>query len=112
MTMIFCRGCGKEIHETAPTCPHCGAMQAASISQSNKWMAITAIVLGAVTLLASFSLHDGSQHSTDEVAGVFVFAIPSIVLAAISLSQHRWGKPWSITAIVLAVFSILIAAGA
>lgn len=27
MSMIFCRGCGKEIHESAPTCPHCGAPQ-------------------------------------------------------------------------------------
>ena len=25
--MVFCRGCGKEIHETAPGCPHCGAPQ-------------------------------------------------------------------------------------
>jgi Tfp pilus assembly major pilin PilA len=25
--MVFCRGCSKEIHETAPTCPHCGALQ-------------------------------------------------------------------------------------
>ena len=28
MGMVFCRGCGKEIHETAPTCPLCGALQA------------------------------------------------------------------------------------
>lgn len=27
MSMVFCRGCGKEIHETAPTCPGCGAPQ-------------------------------------------------------------------------------------
>jgi len=27
MGMVFCRGCGKEIHETAPICPHCGAPQ-------------------------------------------------------------------------------------
>ena len=26
-TMTFCRGCGKPIHESAPTCPHCGATQ-------------------------------------------------------------------------------------
>jgi len=26
--MVFCRGCGKEIHSTAPTCPTCGAPQA------------------------------------------------------------------------------------
>lgn len=25
--MVFCRYCGKELHETAPTCPHCGAVQ-------------------------------------------------------------------------------------
>ncbi len=25
--MVFCRGCGKEIHETARTCPQCGAPQ-------------------------------------------------------------------------------------
>ncbi len=25
--MVFCRGCGTEIHETAPVCPKCGAPQ-------------------------------------------------------------------------------------
>ncbi len=25
--MVYCRGCGKEIHETALTCPACGAQQ-------------------------------------------------------------------------------------
>lgn len=29
MGMMFCRGCGKEIHESATTCPHCGAPQVA-----------------------------------------------------------------------------------
>jgi hypothetical protein len=28
MSMVFCGGCGKEIHETAPACPGCGAPQA------------------------------------------------------------------------------------
>jgi TM2 domain-containing membrane protein YozV len=27
MEMVFCRGCAKEIHETAPSCPHCGYQQ-------------------------------------------------------------------------------------
>lgn len=27
MSMVFCRGCGKQIHETAPACPTCGAPQ-------------------------------------------------------------------------------------
>ena len=33
MSMIFCHGCGKEIHETALTCPSCGALQSASKDQ-------------------------------------------------------------------------------
>lgn len=28
MSMVYCRGCGQSIHETAPACPHCGAPQA------------------------------------------------------------------------------------
>ena len=27
MAMVFCRGCAKEIHETAEICPSCGAPQ-------------------------------------------------------------------------------------
>lgn len=34
--MIFCRGCGKEIHETAVTCPHCGAPQSKASSGFGK----------------------------------------------------------------------------
>ena len=30
MAMVHCRGCGQQIHETAPTCPHCGAPQGLS----------------------------------------------------------------------------------
>lgn len=26
-SMVYCSGCGKEIHETAKSCPHCGAQQ-------------------------------------------------------------------------------------
>lgn len=35
MSMVFCRGCGKEIHETAETCPSCGAPQ--HIKKKNKY---------------------------------------------------------------------------
>ncbi len=32
MAMVFCRGCGREIHETAPSCPQCGAPQGLNIN--------------------------------------------------------------------------------
>jgi len=35
MGMIFCRGCGKEIHESAPICPHCGAPQTVTNTSSD-----------------------------------------------------------------------------
>jgi TM2 domain-containing membrane protein YozV len=34
--MIFCRGCGKEIHESAITCPDCGALQSKNSIGSGK----------------------------------------------------------------------------
>lgn len=30
MSLVFCRACGKEIHESAPACPTCGAPNATS----------------------------------------------------------------------------------
>ena len=35
MSMVFCSGCGKEIHETAITCPQCGAPQKVTATTSN-----------------------------------------------------------------------------
>ena len=34
--MVYCRGCGKEIHESALACPFCGAPQGAAFSASSK----------------------------------------------------------------------------
>lgn len=33
--MFFCRGCGKEIHESAPACPYCGALQNIAVVSSD-----------------------------------------------------------------------------
>ncbi|WP_114971115.1 DUF2628 domain-containing protein [Rhodoferax ferrireducens] len=34
--MIYCHGCGKQIHETAPTCPQCGAPQALQVKSAQR----------------------------------------------------------------------------
>ena len=51
--MVFCRGCGKEIHESALSCPHCGAPQSIAQDGKNKTTAI---------LLALFLGGLGAQH--------------------------------------------------
>lgn len=47
--MVFCRGCGKEIHETAAACPHCGAKQGSGGKGKNKVVAgVLALFLGGL----------------------------------------------------------------
>jgi len=51
MVMVHCRECGKEIADTAPTCPHCGARQKAASAGETKtlnWIAtlILSILFG------------------------------------------------------------------
>lgn len=72
MSMIHCRGCAKEIHETAPTCPHCGCVQLSvsttlptkkmardgqSIYGSDKNFHITLIVSAFIGVLLLYSTH-------------------------------------------------------
>lgn len=47
--MVFCRGCGKEIHESANSCPHCGATQRVNNQGKNKILAgFLALFLGGL----------------------------------------------------------------
>ncbi len=52
MSMVFCRGCGKQIHETAASCPHCGAPQRKEhrnvAGKSRTTAAILAFLLGGL----------------------------------------------------------------
>lgn len=54
MGMVFCRGCGKEIHESAQACPHCGALQQAK-SVSNEWGNPMAWVIACAPLIGAFA---------------------------------------------------------
>ena len=57
MSMIFCRGCGKEIHESAPTCPHCGAPQNIATGAKSKYKSQT-----VAALLSAFLGGFGAQR--------------------------------------------------
>lgn len=53
--MVYCRGCGKPIHSSAPSCPHCGAPQRVESASSGSKGRITAAVLAL--LLGGFGIH-------------------------------------------------------
>jgi len=46
--MVFCRGCGKEIHKTARTCPACGAPQISGGQKSKVVAGVLALFLGGL----------------------------------------------------------------
>lgn len=48
--MVYCRGCGKQIHNTAPTCPSCGAIQVIGLKDSGDLRTQTAAGLWCVFL--------------------------------------------------------------
>src|SRR6476661_2464085 len=49
--MVFCRGCAKEIHETAIACPQCGAPQGrATLGKSKVTAGVLALLLGGIGL--------------------------------------------------------------
>lgn len=50
--MVFCRECGKDLHYTAPICPHCGAVQPGGKNLKSK----TAAALLAI-FLGGFGIH-------------------------------------------------------
>ena len=52
---VYCRGCGLTIHETAPTCPKCGAIQNSATSIQGGKDRVTAGLLAV--LLGSFGAH-------------------------------------------------------
>ena len=114
MSMIFCRGCGKSIHESAVSCPHCGATQAASVTSVTSagnpsiWMAVTSLVLGI--LCALVAVVEGEWTPSDVVLEL-IFGIAGLVFGVVSLSTRRAGKGMAITGVVLTSLSLLILLG-
>lgn len=67
MTMVLCRGCGKEIHQSALACPSCGATQLETKNvvytsyeqvpwfRKNWFILLGALVFAPVTLYSLFT---------------------------------------------------------
>lgn len=106
--MVFCRGCGKEIHETARSCPRCGATQLVSADKCGAagtlWLPVPALIMGILAVLALF---DESSWDKDTYIGMAVLTITAIVLAGCSLAAQTRGRGMAITAIVLGVIGLL-----
>ena len=111
--MSFCRGCGTTLHETAPTCPHCGAPQnlPPSTTPGTLWLPVPALVVGILALLAAIGLADSEFIDPDEYMGTLLFAGIAIALGAVGTYQQGKGRGMSIAGLVLGGLALLIALG-
>lgn len=111
--MVFCRGCGKQIHETARTCPGCGAPQKAAEQDSDEsdgplWRPIATLVIGILTL-SPFA--DRGRLDHDTTVGIVIFGFIGVVLGGWLVSQQRHGRWLTITGVVLSALGLLALLG-
>ncbi len=67
MAMVFCRGCAKEIHETAASCPHCGAPQGLAADKTRNTATLIVVGIGwAFIMWFAFFVYRWFHHWRDE----------------------------------------------
>jgi peptidoglycan/LPS O-acetylase OafA/YrhL len=114
--MVFCRCCGKEIHESAPTCPQCGGLQIIpqvqvatnKASEPGLWVAITALTCAILGVLA---LMDDGMPDRDTTLGIFAFEMIGMVFGIVSIRNQEAGKKMAIASIVLSAIGFLMLIG-
>jgi hypothetical protein len=110
--MVFCRCCGKEIHETALACPSCGGLQhdTPQKNQSHShgdellWLPMVSLVLGVICVI---SFADDSEWDKDTILGLGLFSVAGLVLGIVSLSKQKTGKGMAIAGVVMSAISLM-----
>lgn len=110
MGMVFCRGCAKEIHETATSCPQCGAVQSIAVKATPTaapWLGIVSLVLGILSVLAFF---DDAEWKKDTIVGLGMFSVAGLVCGIIGISK-RSGFGLAIAGTILCAMALLCLIG-
>ncbi len=110
--LIYCRGCGVQIHETAVSCPKCGALQAppqVAIQKNHTVLSTTSCVVGVLVLLGALGVD--APWSRDEVIGTVFLVLIASICGGLSLYQEKPSKSTAVIGLVLASISLLICIG-
>lgn len=138
---MYCRSCGKQLHDSAQFCPQCGYSSAAPtvpaapvVPSGSLWMAITALTLSILALLillstagdmdtlsklseleSAFGGHSLkrklAENAADSALGGLVLALPGGIFGVISLAQKRGGRGMAIAAVVISAINLLLILG-
>jgi uncharacterized membrane protein YhaH (DUF805 family) len=131
MDMVFCHGCAKQIHKTAPACPGCGAPQPTSLGVSagpsssgsknwyfevlKKYVAFNGrarrkefwyFTLFSAIISVTLSAISGAVFSYDLLGSVYSLAVllPGIAVAGRRLHDTGRSAWWMLLPIVNIVF--------
>lgn len=107
--MLYCRGCGKEIHDSAAFCPHCGFQYTQISENSSILMLVISTALSLILLLNWLNIPWNGDRNL--ITGVIFIGIISVISSIISLSKSSKWKPIHISCICISSISILIAFG-
>lgn len=129
---MYCRSCGKQLHESARFCPQCGFnFEPVTVARPSIWMAVSALVLAILTLLILLSTigdmdtlsrlshlesafgGNSLQKKVAEEAGYsaiggLVFCLSAAALGILSLARKRGGRGMAITSVVINGINLLI----
>jgi hypothetical protein len=103
--MVYCRGCGKEIHESATMCPQCGYqyIQPKKKNEENFWLALVSSILTLMILINWFEV----WHK-DLRIGLLIFSFVTIALSAIALKLKHSGEAIHKICIGVAIATMLM----
>ena len=110
MEIKYCRGCGKQLHESAEICPQCGATQYERTEAKKSWPAIISMIFGVLSLFASIDTINSYKNTIfidqDILIGIIFLSIVSIIFGIGGLTQKL--ITLSITGIMASAISVLI----
>jgi len=118
LPMVFCSGCGHQIHETAISCPNCGMPQPRLTAQQDNatqigkspqtepfWAAITSLVIGLIAITATL---DDSKWDGETLYTFLICSMSGFVLGIVSLNISNRGKKIALTGAVLSVIALIL----
>lgn len=99
--MIACFGCGNSVHESATSCPACGAVQK-KIADNTETILIPAVALGFSTI-SIFAFSDDVLNDTETILVFTSAAIIGLLLGVACIANQKKGKRLAVSAIVVSV---------
>lgn len=111
---MYCHGCGKQLHESALSCPQCGAPQLQNApapsapSGNGVWQSVVAIAMG---LLVMAGVGESGEIDQDQLVGSMLFCFIGLVFGIFGFIKDRGNRVLPVVGLILCTVACLMAIG-